>query len=130
MNAKELLVSCRDIVRDLKSINHQISFWGSIGGPRELKAHVLTGMPKGTNRPDAAENQQADRYGKVLLEKRQDAEDLLLQFEQLLDTVPDRTDRAILRYYYGSRLTDEKIAEEIGLSDKTVRERRKKVVIQ
>ncbi len=130
MNAKELLVACRNIVREISAIEEQIKRIGTIGGPREMTGSVLLKTHSVTNRPDAARNQKIDAYEQVLAEKRQQMVDLLLQFEKLLDGVQDVTDRAILRYYYGAGWTDERIAEEMELTDRTVRGRRKNVILQ
>jgi len=129
MNAKELLLACRDIEREIGAIEEMIRRIGSIGGPRMKTGSVLTREHPVTNRPDAAQNQEIEAYEKLLREKRQAAFNLLMQFEKLLDQVPDTTDRTILRYYYGSRWTDERIAEVMGLTDRTVRGRRKKTVV-
>jgi DNA-directed RNA polymerase specialized sigma24 family protein len=129
MDAKELLLACRNIVREISAIEEQIKRIGTIGGPRERSASVLA-RKSVTNRPDAARNQKIDAYEQALDEKRQQAVDLLLQFEKLLDGVKDVTDRAILRYYYGAGWTDERIAEEMELTDRTVRGRRKNVILQ
>jgi DNA-binding NarL/FixJ family response regulator len=122
---KELCEACRYILREISAIERQIERIGSIGGPREVSSPTLTGMPSGTNRPDAAQNQRVEGYEQVLLKKRQQAMDLMMQFEKLLEQVGDATDRAILRYYYGCGWTDERIAEEMELTDRTVRGRRK-----
>ncbi len=125
MNAKEMMAACRYAVREISAIEQKILRLGSIGGPRAVKGHAPTGMPRGTNRPDAAQNQKIEGYEQTLFEKRQKAVDLLMQLEELLDQVMDMTDRAILRYYYGAGWTDVKIAEEMGLTDRCVRGRRK-----
>ena len=130
MNAKELLMACRNIVREMSAIEEQIRRIGTIGGPRDRSASVLLTARSATNRPDAARNQKIDAYEQVLEEKRRQAVELLLQFENLLDGVRDVTDRAILRYYYGAGWTDERIAEEMELTDRTVRGRRKGVLLQ
>jgi DNA-directed RNA polymerase specialized sigma24 family protein len=130
MNVKELLLACKDAARELRAIEEQIKRIGTIGGPRERSASVLTMTHSVTNRPDAANNQKIDAYEQVLEEKRQHLVNLLMEFERLLDHVPDTTDRAIMRYYYGSGWTDERISEEEGLTDRTVRARRKKVILQ
>lgn len=130
MNAKELLLACKDAVRELKAIEEQIRRLGTIGGPGMKSASVITIANPVTNRPDAARNQKIDAYEQMLEEKRKCLVELLMEFERLLDLVPDTTDRAIMRYYYGSGWTDERIAEEEGLTDRTVRARRKRVILQ
>jgi hypothetical protein len=129
VNAKELLLACKDAIREINAIEEQLRRIGTIGGPREKTGSVLTKADPVTNRPDAARNQRIDAYEQVLEQKRQHLVDLLLQFEKLLDGVKDITDRAIMRYYYGAGWTDERIAEELELTDRTVRARRKKVVM-
>ncbi len=128
MTPRQLCEACRYAVREMAAIEQQIARLGSIGGPKPLASSGMNGMPRGTNRPDAAQNQQVDAYEKVLLDKKQEAVDLLMQFEKMLTEVKDGTDRAILRYYYGAGWTDERIAEQMELTDRTVRGRRKKVV--
>lgn len=129
MTPKELCEACRYAIREIAAIERQIERIGSIGGPRDISSPALTGMPAGTNRPDAAQNQKVEGYEQVLQRKRQQAVDLLMQFEKLLEQVADATDRAILRYYYGCGWTDERIAEEMELTDRTVRGRRKGAVL-
>lgn len=130
MKAKELLLACKDAIKEINAIEEQIRRIGTIGGPREMTGSVLLKKHSVTNRPDAARNQKIDAYEQVLEEKRQHLVDLLLEFERLLDSVKDVTDRAIMRYYYGSGWTDERIAEEMEMTDRTVRGRRKNVIQQ
>ncbi len=128
MTPRQLCEACRFAVREMAAIEQQILRIGTIGGPKGYGSTAMTGMPRGTNRPDAAQNQRVDAYEKILLDKKQEAVELLMQFEQMLTGVKDGTDRAILRYYYGAGWTDERIAEQMELTDRTVRGRRKKVV--
>ena len=61
MNKRELLENYRDIVIEIETLERQSKFLNQfIGGPRPVRAVQLTGMPRGTNDPEAAMLQRAD----------------------------------------------------------------------
>ena len=128
MTFKELCEACRHITREIGAIEKQLNRIGIIDGFRDLSFPARNNFPSRTNRSFISKTQEINAYEQLLLRKHQEAVDLLFQFERLLEQVPDTTDRAILRYYYGAGWTDERIAEEMNLTDRTVRGRRSVVL--
>ena len=61
MTKRELLENYRDIVIEIETLERQSKFLNQfIGGPRPVHAVQLTGMPHGTNDPEAAVLQRKD----------------------------------------------------------------------
>ena len=119
MTKRELLENYRDIVIEIETLERQSKFLNQfIGGPRPVHAVQLTGMPRGTNDPEAAALQRADTD--EVLEKIEakcaELRDLVDAFELIMDTIDDRRLRIIIRNYYALGWTDEKIAEQLELS--------------
>ena len=119
MTKRELLENYRDIVIEIETLERQSKFLNQfIGGPRPIHAVQLTGMPRGTNDPEAAALQRADTD--EVLEKIEakcaELRDLVDAFELIMDTIDDRRLRIIVRNYYALGWTDEKIAEQLELS--------------
>ena len=55
MTKRELLENYREIVIDIEGMDKRIAFLSRyIGGPRPVRSPQLTGMPRGTNDPEAA----------------------------------------------------------------------------
>ena len=55
MTKRELLENYRLLVIEIESLERQSKFLNQfIGGPRPIRAVQLTGMPHGTNDPEAA----------------------------------------------------------------------------
>ena len=126
MTTKELMEACRHAPFEIAAIDYQISLLCSNGGPGKGSSKALTGMPSSVNKPDTAQCKKTKAYVLVLKRKRQAISDLLIQFDTLLEKVPDMKDRDMLRYHYRAGWTDERISEEMQLTDRTVRARRKK----
>ena len=119
MTKRELLENYRDIVIEIETLERQSKFLNQfIGGPKPVHAVRLTGMPRGTNDPEAAVLQRADTD--EVLEKIDakcaELRDLVDAFEQIMDGIDDRRLRIIIRNYYALGWTDEKIAEQLELS--------------
>lgn len=119
MNNRELLENYRDIVIEIETLERQSKFLNQfIGGPRPIRAVQLTGMPRGTNDPEAAILQRADTD--EVLEKIEakcaELRDLVDAFELIMDKIDDRRLRIIVRNYYALGWTDERIAEQLELS--------------
>lgn len=119
MTQKELLENYRDIVIEIETLERQSKFLNQfIGGPRPVRSIQLTGMPRGTNNPEAALLQREDTN--EVLEKIEakctELRDMVDAFEQIMDKIEDRRLRIIIRNYYALGWTDEKIAEQLELS--------------
>lgn len=120
MTNRELLENYRNLVIDISMMEQRLSFLSKyIGGPKPLHGVQLTGMPHGTNDPEAAILQQHDTDSEILekIEQRMDeTRRLTARFEIILESIEDRRLRNIVQAYYGLGHSEEKIAEEIGLS--------------
>ena len=120
MTKRELLENYRNLVIDVNMMELRLSFLSRyIGGPRPVRAVQLTGMPHGTNDPEAAIIQQQDTDSEILdkIEQRMDeTRRLTARFEVILEEIDDRRLRNIIQAYYGLGHSEEQIGEEIGLS--------------
>ena len=119
MTKRELLENYRDIVIEIETLERQSRFLNQfIGGPRPLRAVQLTGMPRGTNDPEAALLQREDACETIdkIEMKCAELRDMVDAFEMIMDGITDRRLRIIVRNYYAIGWTDEKIAEQLELS--------------
>ena len=119
MTKKEILENYRLIVIEIETLEKQSDFLNQfIGGPRPLRSVQLTGMPRGTNDPTAAMIQRAD-YDDALLSienKTKELQNLLAEFERIMDTIEDRRLQIIIRDYYALGWSEERTGEHVGLS--------------
>ena len=119
MTKRELLESYRDIVIEIETLERQSKFLNQfIGGPHPVRAIQLTGMPRGTNDPEAAILQREDT-NEVLEKieaKCEELREMVDAFEMIMDKIEDRRLRIIIRNYYALGWTDERIAEQMELS--------------
>ena len=119
MNKRELLENYRDIVIEIETLERQSKFLNQfIGGPRPVHAVQLTGMPRGTNDPEAAILQRADTDDVLdkIEQKMAELQGMVASFEVIMDRIEDRRLRIIVRNYYALGWTDERIAEQLELS--------------
>lgn len=119
MTKRELLENYRDIVIEIETLERQSKFLNQfIGGPRPIHAVQLTGMPRGTNDPEAAMLQRVDTDDVLdkIEAKCQELREMVDQFEIIMDAIADRRLRIIVRNYYGLGWTDERIGEQLELS--------------
>lgn len=119
MTKRELLENYRDIVIEIETLERQSKFLNQfIGGPRPLHGVQLTGMPRGTNDPEAALLQRSDTDEVInkIEEKCAALRSMVDSFEQIMDKIEDRRLRIIVRNYYALGWTDEKIAVQLDLS--------------
>ena len=131
MTKRELLENYRLLVMEINILEKQSEFLNQfIGGPRPVRAVRLTGMPKGTNEPEAAMMQRQDYDDAVYAIERKSEElrSLVGEFERIMDSIPDKWDMIILRDYYALGWTDKRIAEEIGFDKSTVWKRRTRAI--
>ena len=119
MKKRELLENYRDIVIEIETLERQSRFLNQfIGGPRPIHSVQLTGMPRGTNDPEAALLQREDACETIdkIEMKCAELRDMVDAFEMIMDGITDRRLRIIVRNYYALGWTDEKIAEQLELS--------------
>ena len=119
MTQKELLENYRDIVIEIETLERQSKFLNQfIGGPRPVRSIQLTGMPRGTNEPEAALLQRVDTDEVLdkIEAKCAELREMVDQFEAIMDTIDDRRLRIIVRNYYALGWTDERIGEQLELS--------------
>ena len=119
MTKRELLENYRLLVIEIETLERQSKFLNQfIGGPRPVHAIQLTGMPRGTNDPEAAMLQRADT-DEVLdkLEKKcAELRELVEEFEQVMDAISDRRLQIIVRDYYALGWTDERIGDQLEIT--------------
>ena len=123
---QEILTDYRLIVMEIETLERQSKFLNKyIGGPRPVRSPQLTGMPRGTNDPEAAMLQQVDNDPIYSIEKMvKDLQDMVDEFETIVNRIKDRRLFIIVRNYYGLGWTDERIAEHLELSRQTVQKDR------
>jgi DNA-directed RNA polymerase specialized sigma24 family protein len=131
MTKRELLENYRLLVLEINTLEIQSDFLNQfIGGPRPVRAVRLTGMPRGTNDPEAAMLQRAD-YDDAIYKIEQKSEklrELVSEFEHIMEMIPDKEDALILRDYYALGWTDIKIGRALGYDKSTIWKRRSKAL--
>ena len=119
MTKRELLENYREIVIEIETLERQSKFLNQfIGGPKPVHAVQLTGMPRGTNDPEAAALQRADTDEVLdkIESKCAELREMVDQFEAIMDAIDDRGLRVIVRNYYALGWTDEGIGDLMDLS--------------
>ena len=132
MTKRELLENYRSLAKEIDLLEKQSAFLNQyVGGPRPVRSVHLTGMPRGTNDPEAAIMQRADCDDAIyeLERKSEELRGLLNEFNAILDTIDDVDDRNILRAYYALNWTDKQIGEWLGYDVSTVWRKRRKLII-
>ena len=126
MTKRELLANYREITITLERLDMEVeklSKTGFIGGPRPVRSVQLTGMPRGTNDPEAAILQQNDIEAEILAsirEKQAVQYEMMLEARRIVDSIDDPRLQNIVAYYYLHGWTDEAIAEKESLSQSHV----------
>lgn len=126
MTKRELLENYREITITLERLDieaEKLSQSGFIGGPRPVRSPQLTGMPRGTNNPEAAMIQRNDIMDEVLekiREKQSIQYEMMLEARRIVDAIEDPRLQNIVAFYYLHGLTDEAIAEKESLSQSHV----------
>ena len=126
MTMRELLENYREITITLERLDMEadkLSKSGFIGGPRPVRSPQLTGMPRGTNNPEAAMIQRNDIMDEVLekiREKQTIQYEMMLEARRIVDAIEDPRLQNIVAFYYLHGLTDEAIAEKEALSQSHV----------
>ena len=119
MTKRELLENYRMLVIEIDTLERQSKFLNQfIGGPRPVHAVQLTGMPRGTNDPEAALLQRVDTDDVLdkIEERCQELRPLLEEFERIMDEIEDRRLQIIIRDYYALGWSEEKTGEHVGIS--------------
>ena len=119
MTKRELLENYRMLVIEIDTLERQSKFLNQfIGGPRPLRAVQLTGMPRGTNEPEAAllQRQDTDDVLDKIEERCKELRPLLEEFERIMNAIDDRRLRIIIRDYYALGWSEERTGEHVGLS--------------
>lgn len=119
MTRRELLENYRDIVIEIETLERQSRFLNQfIGGPKPLHGVTLTGMPRGTNEPEAALLQRTDTDEVLdkIEAKCRELRMMVEDFENIMDRIEDRRLRIIVRNYYALGWSDEAIGNQLDLS--------------
>ena len=119
MTRRELLENYRDIVIEIETLERQSKFLNQfIGGPSPVRSVQLTGMPRGTNDPEAAllQRNDTDEVIDKIEDKSRELRSMVEEFEKIMDSILDRRLRIIVRNYYALGWTDEQIGDQLGLS--------------
>ena len=111
MTAKEILISCRDAVLELRKLDAQLARCLPTGQPPGVKAQQYDAAPPGTNDPTSA----AIQLYEGLMAQR---DELALQVSRIsktawniLRSVKDVRSLVILNNYYLLGMTDQEIAQ-------------------
>jgi len=126
MTKRELLENYREITITLERLDMEadkLSRSCFIGGPKPVRSPQLTGMPRGTNNPEAAILQRNDIMDEVLesiREKQAIQYEMMLEARRIVDAIEDQRLQNIVAFYYLHGMTDEAIAEKETLSQSHV----------
>ena len=123
---QEILADYRLIVMEIETLERQSKFLNKyIGGPRPVRSPQLTGMPRGTNDPEAAMLQKVDDDPFYHIEElSHELAEMLMEFEVIVNRIKDRRLFIIVRNYYALGWTDERIAEGLEISRSLVQKLR------
>ena len=119
MTKRELLENYRMLVIEIDTLERQSKFLNQfIGGPRPVHGVQLTGMPRGTNDPEAAllQREDTDDVLDKIEERCRELRPLLDEFERIMNAIDDRRLRIIIRDYYALGWSEERTGEHVGLS--------------
>ena len=119
MTKRELLENYRMLVIEIDTLERQSKFLNQfIGGPRPVHGTVITGMPRGTNDPEAAilQREDTDDVLDKIEERCRELRPLLDEFERIMNAIDDRRLRIIIRDYYALGWSEERTGEHVGLS--------------
>ena len=108
---------------EIETLERQSKFLNKyIGGPKPVRSPQLTGMPRGTNNPEAAMMQTIEEDDPVfhIEELSRELREMMLEFEMIVNQINDRRLFIIVRNYYALGWTDERIAENMELSRQSV----------
>jgi hypothetical protein len=112
---------------EIETLERQSKFLNKyIGGPRPVRSPQLTGMPRGTNNPEAAMMQTIEEDDPIYKIEQliADLREKTAEFEIIVNRIKDRRLFIIVRNYYALGWTDEKIAEGMDVSRQLVQKLR------
>lgn len=124
---QEILTDYRLIVMEIETLERQSKFLNKyIGGPKPVRSPQLTGMPRGTNEPEAALMQTIEEDDPLykIEALSNELKEMLSEFETIINQIKDRRLFIIVRNYYALGWTDERIAELLELSRQTIQKDR------
>lgn len=124
----EILEAARYAVMEEVAISRQLERLAIIGGPKGVAGQALTGMPHGTNDPEASRRQQYEGLMEKLLKKRNENINIVCQCESVIEKIKDQRSRTIARYYYVEGESDYTIAKIMGLDRSTIWDRRNEII--
>jgi DNA-directed RNA polymerase specialized sigma subunit len=83
-----------------------------------MSTSQLTGMPRGTNNPEAAllQREDTDEVIEKIEAKYAELKEMVNDFEIIMDAIDDPRLRIIVRNYYALGWTDDQIGEQLELS--------------
>jgi DNA-binding NtrC family response regulator len=117
---KQELEDLRALKHEVKQLQHELQnmpiVMDSVNGSMEEFPYTqhsikIFGIDQGAAR----------KLRKKLERKLEELQDAISDMEDWLDTIPDSEMRTILRLTYRNGLTREKVAEELGRSEKTIK---------
>ena len=119
---QEVLINYREITITLERLEMELdklSKSGYIGGPRDVRSPQITGMPRGTNDPEAAIIQRNDVEEEIIANIRENQTiqyEMMLEARRVVDSIKNQRLQNIIAYYYLHGWTDQTIAEKVNLS--------------
>lgn len=126
MTRREILENYREITITLDRLDMEVERLSQlrfIGGPRPVRSVQLTGMPRGTNDPEAAMLQTNDIIDEIVenIHKKQAIQyEMMREARRIVDAIEDQRLQNIVAFYYLHGMTDEAIAEKESLSQSHV----------
>ena len=129
MTEVEILMECRAAALEELALARQMERLAEFGGPKGLtgQGFDVAGNRK-TNNTQAARLQQFEGLLKRLEQTREENMLIIQRAEDVIETIKDRNERVIIRYYYVEGESDYWIAKQVDRSDEWVRMKRNAVV--
>lgn len=119
MTDVEVLKSYRYAVLEITAIDEQMEALMTQSAPAGLTSPRLGGV-RGTNVREARISQNMELCEEQLEACRKRLHRMMKQFERVVSKASDERTRAVLRLYYASGMTDERIGMSMGLSTRTI----------
>ncbi len=129
MTDVEVLKSYRYAVMEMSAIDQQMEELMAQAAPAGLTSPRLDGM-RGTNVREARISQNMELCEQRLEACRKRLNRLMKRFEEVISKAPDERTRAVLRLYYASGMTDERIGLSMGVCTRTVSNVRRRFLKQ
>jgi hypothetical protein len=118
---QEILTSYREITITLERYDMELQELengrGFIGGPRPVRSPLITGMPRGTNNPEAAIIQRDDVDEEIRKEiimnirkKQAEQREMMMEAIRIVESIENNRTQNIVAYYYLHGWTDDKIS--------------------